>query len=524
MINLVERAYKIIVFLMVLMLVNPSANIVVASNSTWAQEQRVSGYTDETNPPIFALDQNQTVHAFVSQWVGDASPQLAIVYRQWTVQRGWTIPIDILLSPYLQARILGVFIDRAQVIHLIFYGGDQFGGAIFYSSAPASEADQVKAWSYPTLIGDNAVDPSSGYLSGDGNNTLVVVYSGNLAGSGCYFIYSNNAGMSWSEPVSISLVENNEGVPFSIQTYWGKGGFFHAVWNIVDATGRNIAAYYDRMDVTTMRWDNPVEFAKGMGINQGMGISNIALIEHQGTVFIFYNNGIPPDGVPPSQWLTTSYDNGKTWSPPFMPFPDYVGRSGESCFAVDSADDLHVFFAARVESTINEAYAARGGVWYSQLMQDQWSQPEPIISSLSLAGQASTPDPQKGSIGPYAIHAIISQGNHVLVTWRSDPGFANNGVWFSTAKLSSPELTAIGLPTVQSVSKTAIPTKTSVPLITATSQPSPVNTMPDEYKNPAAGNSSSSDLTRPTTPLLVGMLPVLVIIIIVTFLRHRHAR
>ena len=62
----------------------------------WSPVQQVPGYLDDTLPPYMVADQNRTIHAFASQWVGeDEERQKAIVYRQWTEADGWTNPIDV---------------------------------------------------------------------------------------------------------------------------------------------------------------------------------------------------------------------------------------------------------------------------------------------------------------------------------------------------------------------------------------------------------------------------------------------
>ena len=127
----------------------------------WSSYQRVPGYSNDTLPPYLIADQNNTVHAFVSQWVGQENPSLAVVYRDWSLNNGWSPPVDILLSPDRQARLTGVLLDQTGEMHLIFYGGDQAGGDIYYSHAPAVNAGQVNAWSLPVSVGRNAVDPTS---------------------------------------------------------------------------------------------------------------------------------------------------------------------------------------------------------------------------------------------------------------------------------------------------------------------------------------------------------------------------
>ena len=76
----------------------------------WPAQQRIPDFHPETNTPILVADQNRTVHAFSSQWLDDDEDNAvrAIAYNQWTLEGGWTPPVDILLSPLKDdARLTG---------------------------------------------------------------------------------------------------------------------------------------------------------------------------------------------------------------------------------------------------------------------------------------------------------------------------------------------------------------------------------------------------------------------------------
>ena len=73
---------------------------VAQGDEEWSRPGTIPGYHPETEWPILIADQNGTVHAFTSQWLGEESLSTkAIVYNQWTIDAGWTMPVDILLSP-----------------------------------------------------------------------------------------------------------------------------------------------------------------------------------------------------------------------------------------------------------------------------------------------------------------------------------------------------------------------------------------------------------------------------------------
>ena len=61
----------------------------------WSLQQQIPDYDDLTEtPPFIVADQNRTVHAFNSQTIDG---ERLIVYRQWSLEKGWTSPIDIFM-------------------------------------------------------------------------------------------------------------------------------------------------------------------------------------------------------------------------------------------------------------------------------------------------------------------------------------------------------------------------------------------------------------------------------------------
>jgi hypothetical protein len=480
--------------LLLFALVSVTSGFTLAQDSTsqWSAYQRVPGYSNDTLPPFLIADQNNTVHAFVSQWVGQNNPSLAVVYREWSLSNGWSAPTDVLLSPDRQARLMGVFLDQSEKMHLIFFGGDQSGGDIYYSSAPAVNVGQVSAWSTPVSIGRNAVDPSSATLTGDHNRNLAVVYSGNLAGNGLYAVTSSDSGNTWSDPTPIFFTNSTQLWPFGIQLYMGDSGYIHAVWNVVDPQGHNIAGYYARYDFKSNEWSNPLNFDKSIGVDVGMGIANPIVIEYDGEVFIMYNNGIPPTGVPPSQWYVRSFDAGKTWTIPIRISQRHVGRNGISTFLVDSNNVLHLIFADRIPITTNGVYDAIGGIFHSVWSGTSWSEPQYIAAmTASQATAASQRNPNFPTFAPYNARAVISQGNAILTTWMTDPGFGHNGVWYSYSRINAP-----------TVPPEPLPTNSSYPIPATGQYSTPGQPSPDQISPTQLAEANLNNTAYPGTPIV----------------------
>ncbi|MEZ4613181.1 MAG: hypothetical protein R2838_23575 [Caldilineaceae bacterium] len=108
----------------VLLLLAPAGPAQSAAIEQWMPQQRVPGYGDDTLPPVLLADRSRTVHAFTDQVVEDEPSQHAVVYSRWTLDDGWTEPVDVVLSPLKNyAQVLGVQMDDEGWIHLLFYGG-----------------------------------------------------------------------------------------------------------------------------------------------------------------------------------------------------------------------------------------------------------------------------------------------------------------------------------------------------------------------------------------------------------------
>jgi len=471
----------------------------------WSPDQQVLGYLDDTFTPYMIADQNRTVHAFANQWVGEEDHQLAIVYSQWTLEAGWTAPVDILLSPSGEARVQGAFLDQAGTMHLIFWGGGDFQGAnIYYSSAPAANAGRAPAWSAPRLVGARA-GTSSCALAGDDQGNLVVIYSGNIEGNGVYAIRSSDAGDSWSEPTPVFLTYDPERVAYSLGLYMGPSGQLHAAWNVVTSLGVDVSAHYARLDVESGQWSDPIVLEEKTVDDEGYFGPSFPSISGSGdSVVVMYNSGNPDEGGyvgfgRPVQRSRLSNDGGRTWREPITPFPRHLGRSGEHALTVDGEGVVHALFIQRIESSVDGKYTIIGGIWHSELRDGRWSEPDRFIATHP----------------PHDVRAVVSQGNLLLAAWREDPGSGQHGIWYSYATLNVPELPVVSVP---SPSATRVPTTPTAPGPTAIPSHRPPSI--------SQGDVPMAALDNPAKPLMWGVVPVVLLIvgIIVVHQLNYHRR
>ena len=496
--NLLLRSFIRLIFIIPLTIaLNITTSSVIAVN-TWSPQERVPVYDDSTEPPYMVADQNQTVHAFASQWVGEGegNPEVAIVYNQWSLERGWTVPIDILLSPLNHfAWVQDAHLDQTGTIHIIFFGGNNIEANIYYSRAPAIKANDAKSWSIPVLAGGGATTNNAAAFIADDHGRFYILYGGNRDGNGLYAASSIDGGDTWTTPTPIYST-NDDKFPYGLQMYLGQSDWIHAIWNVVTPGGQGREIYYSRMKVGDTQWSEPIKLAEAQ---TGYGTNTPTIIEHKGNVFAIYN-------MTPKITMRRSEDGGQTWSNPVVLFSRHVGVNGILSLVIDSSDNLHLFFGQRIPGIGSPDIH---GMWHSIWLAGYWSEPEAVVSGPAvMSGEKS--------FDPYNARAVVSQGNVILVTWRTDPGNGienENGVWYSYLVLDTPELPIMPLPIMKST-KTSIPTTATevIPKLSLTVKPESVSIDPSV--------NGSTDLflsSNPAELLIVSMIPVCLIISMIMF-------
>lgn len=460
----------------------------------WSPAQRIPGLDADTLPPVMVADREQTVHAFVSQMVGadpDAT-KLAIVYSQWSLVEGWSEPRDILLSPLKrEARILDAYLDHDGFIHLIFFGGDGTEALIYYTRAVAENADHASAWAPVIEIGAEPIAPESGAIVSDSSGYLTVLYSGRQDGEGIYATYSEDNGNSWYEPVPIFFTADDALIPFGLQISVGESsGLIHATWNTDNIAGQGRGIYYAQARLGVGRWSDPVEIAK---VDTGLGAKHPAVIEHHGDVIVVYN-------IAPKLVMRVSSDLGTSWADPVVIFARHVGVNGTVSLVEDSNSILHLFFGQRISGSPDIH-----GMWHSIWGTSDWAEPTPIVSGprvVDIVGDSG--------FDPFDARAVVSQGNVILVTWRTDPGdIKPNGVWYSYSVLDAPELPIIPQ-TASSTNQLSSSQATSAPVSTPAT-PRPTTTV---GQSESSGPVEPSQAANPTTVPIVSVVPVALVIVI----------
>ena len=461
--------------------------------SPWAPAQHIPLYTD-IYPPIMVSDQNRTVHAFNSESQEDE--KTAIFYRRWSIDQGWTTPIDIqLVYPSSRDALQGVVLDPMGRFHMVFFSGlIEYGGDILYTRAWASQADQSQAWEEPFEIGTNVGPLLSADLAWFGENSLTLVYSGKDDGVGLYEVHSDDGGDTWTEPVLFTPPYEEGMYPLHIQLEYDDEGRLHVVWGMVDSSGIGKRVYYTRREADGLTWRKPYLLAAAEGNDYGADWPSI--INYQGQLIAMYMDGTIPNGVPPTRWMRISRDSGNTWSTPVQPFPQ-VGENGIAVLLIDSSDNLHIVFANRVgEPPI-------GGIWYAEWIGDQWGEPELVTGRSQQMAPSGSYTTGSAASRP---NAVIVQGNEILSAWwhdmRNPPA-----VGYSYTHINGPEYPIVPLPEVTpALTSTPVPT-----LASATVTPTLVSSGIE-----IADYSADKPLALSTTAtLMFGVMPVLLLVVLV---------
>ena len=497
----IKIAIRFIIFSTILLLMELTLN----STITWAQQPnqwtpqvKIPDYEAATEePPFLIADQNHVVHAFNSQPLDltDETAPRAVFYRQWTLEQGWTDPIDIILDPSGQAsKLMDVYYDQPNgMIHLVLEIGSD---AIYHTQAPLALAGNATAWSTPLFVGGSATNARPGIqiiaaIAGDENGNLVITYSGYDEGNGLYAVHSTDNGNTWTEASPFYLTYDPDLIVTSPILSAGLTGQIHAVWSTFHENGEAGPGYYAKFDPVDQTWSGPID------LDPNPSIRTPNVIEYKGQIIVsYYNSNVN------GNWWRRSRDGGGIFSEPVRISPLHRGTNGIVYFVTDSSNALHLFFGERIDDNNH-------GLWHSTWTGSGWTNPIPVVRGPQI----------KDSIGgkafdPRSARAVVSNGNLVLVSWGTDGAAGNSGAWYSYTTLNTPPLeTAPLLAPTPTAAPTRIPTETPV-LPTPIPSPTPLLELDQAATRPTAVSQS------PSLPIMVALAPVLLLLGVIVIIRQ----
>jgi hypothetical protein len=277
---------------------------------------------------------------------------------------------------------------------------------------------------------------------------------------------------------------------------------------MVDKSGQGRGIYYDRLKMGDTQWSNPIPLQE---VESGLGTWNPAIIEYDDMVVAVYN-------IAPKLVVQRSNDSGQTWTTPIQPFEQHRGVNGVPALVVDSDKKLHIFFGQRIPG--DSGQADTHGMWHSVWLNgDSWSPPEAVVSGPRVVDTVGYT-----GFDPYIARAAVSQGNVLLVSWRTDPGdIKANGVWYSYKQLNSPELAVVALPT-----SVPLPTPENTPIALSLESSATLTATPTNIPTPEVlevnPQNETVDEISPARTLIVGLIPVVLLISAVVGVRAVYFR
>ncbi|MCB0064728.1 MAG: exo-alpha-sialidase, partial [Caldilineaceae bacterium] len=408
----------------------------------WTDPQVIPYLDPNTETPFLLADSNGGIHAFSSQKV-PGTYEYVVVYNYWSRETGWSKPVDVLLSPLFdEAHAPAAYLDHKGIIHLVFYGGHDVSANIYYSQVYATEAANADAWTPPVAIATGARPPITVWIDGDADDNLYVLFGGNPEGTGIYATESRDGGDSWTLPELVSATYSETLWPYGLRMHYGESGRLYATWIVLNRRAWGTTLYVSTYDFDARRWNDPVEV--DYGVETGiLGVQSPSMIEYDGELFLMYDNGLPDQGV--VRLIRRSSDGGRTWTEAIRPFPEHVGGNGPAAFVVDSNHDLRVFFGQRTNAIVKDQVH---GMWYSEWHSGtkSWGGVKYIVSGPLVQDS----DGDKG-FDPSLARSAVSQGNLLMIVWRTDPGNGANGAWYSYTELEAPFYALQPLPTPEPV-------------------------------------------------------------------------
>lgn len=464
----------------------------------WGEPINISRSDLETSSDPFLLaDPAGVVHLF---WAEKTSKQTTktpdtLMYALWD-GNNWSEPIDIYLAPEEDGNQVVQYphavLDDNGIIHLVWLTQPNFPNfALFYSSVPANEANNAKAWKTPVMLAaDLSGTEYSLDLQKDEDQNLHVVYSRVPVGDNVQelrtvtYLKSSDGGKTWTDPFNIHTIPDSRRGASNNRLLADEQGNLYTTWTEWDQTGNGQIVYFARSLNNGDSWEAPIAMTERFGQEYERDWNSIGLLE-PGHLVSFYEGG----------WrayrnVMYSYDQGETWSEPVDAFPGLIGENGFIKFARDSNNTLHIFFANRTREG-NELQDGEG-LWHSVwLGGENWS--EPIHSSTDI-----------NMLNPQV--AIIN-GNQIMIAWFVQ---ADLEIIVMPGKIvDAPSVAPVpwfGSPVVPESEISATPIIT--PTVAATAQPStPVPTNQQIIVDPSPTKSPN-----PSFDVAIGMGAALVAI------------
>lgn len=456
---------------------------------TWGQPFNVSESLTGSNHPTIVADTYGNVHVFWSEDMNGpevqsdelSNPGNTIMYRRWDGQ-SWTEPSDIIAVPDdVMAEFVSATVDDTNQLHLVWTGLTK----LYYSTAPASDAYSIRAWSTPQVIApDSARSAWESDVAVDSQGNVHVVYATRGSSTDVFHIMRAPTNANWSTPVRVSdFLRENETAFKDVRLVIDAADRLHATWSTANTNGYSQAVYYARSEQVGELWQ-PATMLADATINTGFtGFPSLLAQGGDELLLIYVDEGNK------GRIERTSTDAGRTWSEPRFILPGMEGVNGFLIPLVDGGDNLHLVINMRPSAD------QRTGIYYAPRAGLDWA---PIIP-------VATDEP----FGPSAHYAdaVVRLGNEIHVVWNQ---IRRGEIWHVQGTINDltplpaqtpsprPDATPIPTPTTGLTSTSAIQSSTP--------QSNLSGSLPMELTDPPVRSASS------LMPILVAIFPVLLLV------------
>ena len=465
----------------------PIQDLARAVPPIWSAPLSISAAHDPIGAISMDSDEQGQLHAL---WVSESAESGVALYHS-----SWDGTSDLLpdglssISPAVAAQSPGGRAAQPMIVvagdQLFAYWEDGRYGEILYNQAYVPGPRQQPEWRQPLALPSPSLVGASPAIDVDPYGSLHVAYVAPINEQrGAYYIRSDDAGQTWSQPDLIFDASQAGWVTLgqpSISV--DERGTRHVAWART-SLGSDLAplgVYYARLPAGEEDWSKPVRMAQ-----EGSGAPAI-ISTMTGQTHLIWQEVAQSNRC----WHQWSTDGGQSWTAP-RPLSGMERISGNLAVESDGSGALHLVALATTQSS---QPVLRHMIWNGERWRASDAQAlggfGQTTFSVALALQ-----PQEGRL-------------HIGFVGSQDPDGEGSGLWVSSRSL--PPVEVIPFPTL-----TPQPTPTVAAAPTATPTLSP--------DLPTAPELASGGLTDLPAPLILGAILAAILVAAVILAKSILAR
>lgn len=474
----VRLALGTVLLICVLLIISqPASGFAQTSTLKWSRPIPLSGALASSRLPSLVAQDDGNVFLF---WTFSGDGRGDTVYVSKYDNGAWLRPVDVLVGG---PRILAL-LDGRQQMHLLF----NESSALTLASADTSLATSVQGWTTTETV-THGKSGLFGDMVANADGTLDVVWLEEATGcKSCYSIAFEKHGLANPSELTYRVLSDAESVPQQrLQILSGPEQTRYVMWDKGSQNGNPAGI---ALDVSTNDGAQWLQAPRTVSFDQAVRQPLLFLDKSNQLVLAFdYGNR-------DETYYSVSSDQGTTWSTP-QPIPGLYANLLASptdyfASAMDSGGITHLIAAGR---TSKDQQAP--GLYHIAWDGKQWSNFNELYHADTLVENPAI---------------AIGNGNRLHVSFatrdrNTGSSIDTSQVWYTNAQTDAPAATRVPLPTF-----TPQPTSTLAPtdVPTATRVPSPTPVQDDSQ-----GDAPPTTLTNSQLPIIAGVVPVILILLVV---------